>query len=162
MRKDSSLTEQQRIAVRALFVEGHGRDAVATHLGVSPSAVRRLHDRWRIRGDDALVAKATKRVYSFELKLGIVRRFLAGETQGALAEEFGMPSPDLVATWARAYRRDGDAGLRPKPKGRPRKEPTAPQPELTELERLQQENEYLRAKVAYLEKLKALMAQEQQ
>lgn len=160
MRRSSSLTEEQRIVVLALFEEGHGSQAVATHLRVGPDAVKRLHILWRIRGGDALVARSTKQTYTFEIKLEVVQRFLAGETKITLAQEFAMPSPSLVSTWARAYRRDGEEGLRPKPKGRPRKDPDAPVREETELERLQCENEYLRTENAYLKKLKALIAQE--
>lgn len=162
MRKSSSLTEEQRFAVLALFEEGYGDQAVATHLRVSRTAVKRLHTLWRIRGSDALVARPNKQFYAFELKLEIVQRFLAGETKVALAQEYGMPSPELIRTWARQYRRDGEDGLRPKAKGRPRKDPDAPPPALTEVERLRQENEYLRVQNAYLKKLKALRAQERQ
>ena len=160
MRKSSSLTEEQRVAVLAFFEQGYGDTAVASRLRVSGNAVKRLYLLWRVRGGDALVARPTKQTYTFDLKLKIVHRFLAGETTIALAQEYGMPSPSLVATWARTYRREGEDGLRPKPKGRPRKDPDAPPRELTELERLQQENEYLRVENAYLKKLKALRAQE--
>lgn len=162
MRKDSSLTESQRAAAVGLFEEGYGSHSVATHLRVSRRAVGRLFDRWRLRGGDALVGLPMNRAFPFEIKREVVRRFLAGETKVALAQEFGVASPATVAAWVRIYRREGEDGLRPKPKGRPPRDPEAPAPELTELERLQQENEYLRVKVAYLEKLKALRAQEQQ
>lgn len=54
---------------------------------------------------------------------------------------------------------DGEDGLRPKPKGRPRKPDSPPTGELPELERLRRENERLRAEVAYLGKLRALREQ---
>lgn len=162
MRKSSSLTEEQRVAVLALFEQGYGDSAVASHLRLGHRAVQRLYLLWRVRGGDALVARPTKQTYPFETKLEIVHRFLAGETKLALAREYGMPSPALVATWARTFRRAGEDGLRPKPKGRPRKDPDASPRELTELERLRQENEYLRVENAYLKKLKALRAQERQ
>lgn len=162
MRKSSSLTEEQRTVVLALFEQGYGYTAVASHLRVGGNAVKALYLLWRVRGGDALVARSTKQFYSFETKVEVVERFLAGETMVALAQEYGMPSPNLIRTWARTYQREGEDGLRPKPKGRPRKDPDAPPPELTELERLQQENEYLRVENAYLKKLKALRAQERQ
>lgn len=160
MRESSSLTEDQRAAVVALFEEGHGDSAVASYLRVGHRAVQRLYMLWRVRGSDALVSRPNKKVYSFETKLDVVQRFLAGEPRVALAQEYEMPSPSVVSDWARKYRREGEDGLRPKPKGRPRKDPNAPVPELSELERLQQENEYLRVENAYLKKLKALRAQE--
>jgi transposase-like protein len=114
------------------------------------------------------VAQPGKRAFSFEFKLAVVERFLAGETATELAAEFGLSSPKLVKTWARTYRGEGADGLRPKPKGRPRvdqeKPPPVSGPESgpgSELERLRRENELLKAKVAYLGKLKALREQQE-
>lgn len=160
MRKSSSLNEQQRSVILAMFEEGYGSKAVASYLLVSRRAVGRLHDLWRIRGDDALVARSTKQTFSYEIKREVVQRFLGGETRVTLAKEFGIASPKTVQVWARIYDREGEDGLRPKPKGRPRKDPEAPVPELSELERLRQENEYLRVENAVLKKLKALNALE--
>jgi transposase len=109
-----------------------------------------------------LVSKPAKS-YSFEFKLALVERFLAGETGPDLAVEAGLSSRQLLQKWVRAYRRDGAEALRPKAKGRPAKSAAPPPPaELTELERLRRENERLRAEVAYLGKLRALRAQERQ
>ena len=102
--------------------------------------------------------KATKRTFSFEVKRDVVQRLLAGETKLSLAQEFGIASPKTIQAWARTYRAEGEDGLRPKPKGRPRLVPGTPVPEPGELERLRQENERLRAEVAYLGKLRALRA----
>jgi transposase-like protein len=96
-------------------------------------------------------------VYAYEEKAALVQRVLAGETKLAVAQDAGLSSPNLLAKWVRAYRRQGEAGLRPKPRGRPRG-PQQPEAELSELERLRRENERLRAEVAYLGKLQALMA----
>lgn len=158
MRTDSSLTEVQRATVVALFEAGHGPWAVATRLRLSRDAIKKVHDRWRIRGRNALVPQSTKRSYAFELKVEVVQRFLAGETKLTLAQEFGLSSPQLVGTWARMYRREGEDGLRPKPQGRPKANPDAPARPLSELEQLRRENERLRAEVAYLGKLRALTA----
>lgn len=162
LRRDSSLSDEQREAAVALFESGYGRDAVATSLGVSSSAVRQVHDRWRIWGRGALVGKSTKQTYAFDIKCEVVQRFLAGETKIALAEEYLLSSPKLIGKWVRAYRVEGADGLRPKPKGRPTRDPGAPVGEESELERLRRENERLRAEVAYLGKLKALMSHERQ
>ena len=158
MSEHTMLSEEQRQAAVALFETGHGRDAVATRLGVSPHAVRTLQNRWRIWGTEALVTKATKRTFPFEVKRDIVRRFLAGETKIALAQEYALSSPQLVGAWVRRYRAEGEDGLRPKPTGRPRRDPDTPARAESELDRLRRENERLRAEVAYLGKLRALTA----
>lgn len=156
----SSLSEDQRAAAVALFEAGWAKGAVAGRLGASHSAVGRLYDRWQVRGGVALVFKPTKRSFSFEFKCEVVRRFQAGETAVALAREFDLSSPKLVETWARKYRNEGEDGLRPKPKGRPRAEPGSTPRVGSELARLRAENERLRAEVAYLGKLRALREQQ--
>lgn len=158
MRKDSSLSEQQRIAAVALFEAGHGAQAVATELGAGLNAVDALYDRWRIHGGGVLVPTETKRTFSFEVKRDVVQRCLAGETKLALAQEFGIASPKTIQAWARTYRAEGADGLRPKPKGRPRTDPDVPARDLSEVEQLRREVERLQAEVAYLGKLKALTA----
>jgi transposase len=158
MEQRRSMTEEQRQAAVALFATGHGRNTVAAALGVSPSAVRALEHRWRIRGAEALVTKPTKRTFSGEFKLAVVQRCLAGETKIALAQEFELSSPQLIAKWLRVYRAEGADGLRSHPSGRPQQGLAAPESEAREVARLRRENERLRAEVAYLGKLQALMA----
>ncbi|MCJ0904631.1 helix-turn-helix domain-containing protein [Rhodococcus sp. ARC_M6] len=160
MHARSSLSEKQRVTAVALFEEGAGTCAVATQLGTSVHPIRELYDRWRVRGRGALVTKPDKESFSFEFKLDVVRRFLAGETKVELAKEFVLSSPKLIERWARKYRDEGEDGLRPKRRGRPPRPVESEPCEGTELEQLRAENERLRAEVAYLGKLRALRAQE--
>lgn len=156
----SSLSEEQRRAAVALFDTGWGAKSVATRLGAPPRAIRRLYDRWRVRGGTTLVAKPTKRFFSFEFKLHAVQRFEAGESKAALASELQLSSPGLIEKWARQYRTEGEDGLRPKSKGRPMTNPGTPRMPESELERLRRENERLRAEVAFLGKVQALRNEE--
>lgn len=153
----SPLSEHQREAAVAWFEKGIADSAAARLLGVPQSPVKELYLRWRIHGRGVLVAKRTKQVYPFELKLELVERFIAGETAQELAAEAGLSSSGLLKNWAAAYRREGADALRPKPKPGG---PGSPPPAEPELERLTRENELLRAQVAYLGKLRALRAQE--
>jgi transposase-like protein len=99
-----------------------------------------------------------KRSFTFEFKLEVVRRFVAGEaTAIELAREHELSSPRLVQDWVRAYRREGEEALRPKPKGRPAKAADTAGP--GELDQLRAENLRLSAEVAYLKKLRALREQ---
>ena len=161
MHARSSLSEDQRESAVAWFEKGIADSATARLLGVPRGPVKLLYRRWRIHGRGALVTKQTKQSYSFEFKLALVERVIAGETAPDLAAEAGLSSHRLLQQWARAYRDDGADALRPKPKGRPRKPDAQPAAEIPELERLRQENERLRAQVAYLGKLRALRAQKQ-
>ena len=160
MRPRSSLSERQRAAAVVLFEAGYGAKAVAARLGVSAHAVRRLRDRWRLRSAGALMNKPGRPSFTFEFKLEVVRRFVADEaTAIELAREYELSSPRLVVNWARAYRREGEDALRPKPTGRPAAATGAAVPAGGELERLRAENLRLSARVAYLEKLRALREQ---
>lgn len=159
MPQQSSLSDAQRQAAVALFDAGFAPEVVAARIGGSADAVRRLSDRWRLRGAEALVPVATQQRYSYELKREIVQRFLSGEAKLALAQEYGLPSPKTIEPWLRRYRAEGEDGLRPNPIGRPRR-PPPPVGDESELDRLRRENEWLRAEVAYLGKLQALGAAE--
>jgi len=160
MRPSSSLSALQREAAVVLFQDDHGTRVVAARLGVSRHAVAKLYHRWLLRGVGALIMKPTRRSFSFEFKLEVVRRFLNGEATAAeLAREHDLSAPSLVKTWARKYRHDGEDALRPKPRGRPPGDPAPPGRELSEVEQLRRDNQRLAAENAYLKKLRALRAQ---
>lgn len=184
MSSRSSLSVVQRVSAVACFERGLGYRAVARYLGAPKVPVRGLYGLWRIHGEGVLVAKAPKS-YSFEVKLALVQRFLAGETGPDLAIEAGLSSRQLLQKWVRAYRLEGEDGLMPKRNGTPSKPEAVPSREpgavpsrkpgvkpsvrsgararaveVSELEQLRRENELLRAEVAYLGKLRALRAQE--
>ncbi|SFR00046.1 Helix-turn-helix domain-containing protein [Lentzea waywayandensis] len=64
------------------------------------------------------MAKPGKRSFTFEFKLEVVRRFVAGEATAAdLASKHDLASPRRVENWARRYRLDCEDALRPRPKG---------------------------------------------
>ena len=117
-----------------------------------------LYERWQLRGKGALVTRE-RRQYDFEIRLEIVLRHIKGESGRSLCEEFDLPSPSTVANWTSIYRRDGEDGLSPKPRGRPPAMSQEPRAE-SETEALRRENERLRVEVAYLGKLRALKSQE--
>ena len=79
MHARSLLTQGQREAAVAWFKQGLADTAVATHLGVSRWPVRRLGKRWQIHAKGALVAKATKTSYSFEVKHDLERAQIGTE-----------------------------------------------------------------------------------
>jgi transposase len=157
MRPHGSLTAEQRLAAVDLFEQGFGHRAVSSRLNASDHAVRGLEKRFRIWGRAALDSKPTKQVYSFEFKLEVVRQFLDGEaTLQELALRHQLSSPNLLRTWVRTYRQQGEDALRPKPKGRPRTASSPEPTEPTELEKLRRENQRLQAENAYLKKVRAL------
>ena len=70
----------------------------------------------------------------------------------------GIASIAPLERWCREYRAGGPEALRPKPKGRPKGTRSRPKPKPTREQELAEEVAYLKAKVAYLEKLRALRA----
>ncbi len=83
---------------------------------------------------------------------------------------FDIRSPGSIAKWSRLYDEGGIDALAPRPRGRPRKmtitQPDKPTEDKTSdtrtREDLLKENEYLRAEVAYLKKLDALLQAKKQ
>ena len=66
--------------------------------------------------------KGKKQQYTVETKLEAMRLFLEeGVTQREIAERLGIRSGRNIEPWLRIYRREGEAGLKPKRKGRPHK-----------------------------------------
>ena len=70
----------------------------------------------------------------------------------------GIASVAPLERWCREYRAGGPEALGPRPKGRPRGSESKPRPEPTREQELAEQVAYLKAKVAYLEKLRALRA----
>lgn len=160
MQQQSSLTTEQRSAAVDLFEQGFGHRAVSSRLDVGFHAVRALETRFKIWGRAALDSKPTKQAYSFEFKLAVVRQFLDGNgTIPELALRHQLSAPKLLGKWIRIYREQGEDGLRPKAKGRPKTASGAEQIELTEVEKLRRENQRLQAENAYLKKVRALRNQ---
>ena len=81
----------------------------------------------------------------------------------AASAMFDIRNPDALRLWRRAYDQGGIEALMHKPRGRRRhmkpKPPATPDKtgDTPTIERLLKENEYLRAEVAYLKKLDALI-----
>ncbi|MGV9182965.1 transposase [Arcanobacterium canis] len=103
------------------------------------------------------MAKPFTSRYSFEFKLQAVQRALGGETRPAIAKDLGLSSPKLLDKWLSAYRSKGEQGLRPQPKGRPKKDPSKPVKPVSEIDQLKRRLEFLEVENAYLKALRDLM-----
>ena len=104
----SSLTESDQTFLVALFEQGCGAAAAASCLGLSFKPCDRFYNRWRIHGRLVLVNKSHKRVFTFEVKRDAVQRFLAGETRMSIAQDLGLASVNVVTSWVRIYRDQGE------------------------------------------------------
>jgi transposase-like protein len=99
----------------------------------------------------------TKTKYAYELKLSAAKaRVEDGMPIAEVMAKYGVKSPNLLGTWCRIYRDQGEAGLLPKKKGPPLLPKNKPQQALSYVEELELRVKRLEAENAILKKVKAL------
>ncbi len=142
-----------------------GQRALAQQYGVGRTSLRSWISRFKEHGERALRKKFS--AYSAQFKLSVLQsmeREALSQTQ--VASLFDLRGgAGVVAKWLRQYHEGGPEALKPKPRGRPKTMPTPKPPiappsqddDASALESLRKENAYLRAEVAYLKKLEALV-----
>ena len=152
------LTYEDKVQIYELRKQGESFRQLSNQFGINISNLRymiKLIDRYGIE----FVKKGKNRYYSPELKQEMINKVLhEGWTKDRVSLEYGLPSRTILLNWLAQYKRNGytivekTRGRAPE-MGRKRKKIWE---EMTELERLQEENERLRTEVAYLKKLKEL------
>ena len=84
----------------------------------SMTPIRRWVKQAQANGLESLQRKRTKVAYSLEQKLSVVDYYqTSGEGVASVAAHFGI-NASQVAVWAKIFKTEGVAGLRPKPRGR--------------------------------------------
>jgi transposase len=162
--------EFKRLVVQDYLAGGGGYKRLASKYGVDHGQIRHWVGSYRQNGDDELTKKFSH--YSAEFKLRVLEHMWREELSFTQTVHlFNLRGGGgVVSSWQRKYHEGGITALISKPRGRPKqmKLPTSPnssnvQPtEAKTLEELQRENDYLRAEVAYLKKLDALVRAKQQ
>lgn len=162
--------EAFKLALVQQYLSGTlGIKRLAARSGVSCGQLKHWIVIYRERGTMKQARKQS--VCTAGFKLAVLERMWAEQwslRQTAVA--FGIRHAGNVRKWECQYHEGGPRALEPKPPGRPRKMPTPksfqPVPSQDEdtrtVQQLREENEYLRAEVAYLKKLRALLQAKEQ
>jgi transposase len=163
-------SEQLKLkVVKQYLAGGAGARVVAQRHGVGYSVLCRWIAAYKQHGRDGLRKKFSH--YDARFKMSVLTYMRRKElSYRQVAAVFDIRSPGCISQWERQYHEGGMDALAPRLRGRP-KTMTRPAPEKpTEdstpdertREQLLKENEYLRAEVAYLKKLDALLQAKKQ
>jgi transposase len=158
--------ERFRLLAVERYLEGRGGlRIVSRELDVEETVLRRWVARYRQHGLDGLSRKYT--FYDADFKLAVLKRVWDEQLSHHEAMAiFNIRQSGAIARWERQYHSGGIDALAPRRRGRPKAmKPPEDKPKTAEdqtpdertREQLLKENEYLRAEVAYLKKLDALV-----
>ena len=152
------LTYEDKVQIYELRNQGESFKRLSNQFGVNVSGLKymvKLIDHYGIN----IIKKGKNRYYSPKLKREMIDKvLLEGCSQQSVCLDYGLSNQGLLNNWIAQYKKNGYTllekrrGRVPKMGSKPKKKPE----EMTELEQLQAENEYLRSENAILKKLREL------
>ena len=149
----------RREALR-LIKAGAGRQSLARRLAMPRQTAEKWILLYKSGGEEAFMGTRSNGSYDWETEVAAARGHVDdGMTKAEVMSKYAIMSVATLERWCSEYRKGGAGALEPKPRGRPKGAKNKPKPKPTREQELVEEVAYLKAKVAYLEKLRALRAQ---
>lgn len=154
------LTDENKIEMYRLKKEGYSYKKLSKKFKINTSTVKymvRLADLYR----ETVLIKGKNNYYPVELKLDIINEvFILGNSILATLLKYALPNHGLLCNWILKFKENG-YNILEKPKGRPSKmkkknNKNIENKELSKVEQLEKELEYLRAENVVLKKLREI------
>lgn len=159
------LTNENKIEMYRLKKEGYSYKELSKKFKISPINIRYMIRLADLHGETVLIKKKNN-YYPSELKIDIINEVLIlGHSIRSTALKYALTNHSLLCNWISKYKENG-YNILEKPKGRPSKmkknNKKIEKNELSKVEQLEKELEYLRAENAVLKKLREIRLKQSQ